>query len=154
MNFEIKQKLIESQNVMYISKSLPHEKLHEVGIYFDKVMQYIISNGGEITGSFLRYVDNSTMQLMNLEICIAVKSFLPENDEIKSKTIEETNEIMACGILKGSYSGLGEFYKQMDDFIRAQGKTYADGAMWEIYLNNPANVPEDELLTEILIPVK
>lgn len=56
---------------------------------------------------------------------------------------------------KGSYSGLNDVYKFIYiDWLPQSGYTIRNSTPFEKYLNNPAKVPENEILTEIYIPIK
>jgi len=66
-------------------------------------------------------------------------------------THELPSGLVATVTHKGSYDGLKETYTQIFDWFTAFGHTYA-GPSREIYLNSPAEVPDDELLTRIEFP--
>ncbi|MGH8372494.1 MAG: SRPBCC family protein [Gammaproteobacteria bacterium] len=53
----------------------------------------------------------------------------------------------------GPYSGTGQVYKQITTWLAANGLT-ATGLIWEQYLNDPANTPDNKLVTKIYTPVK
>ncbi|HET7396692.1 MAG TPA: GyrI-like domain-containing protein [Gammaproteobacteria bacterium] len=53
----------------------------------------------------------------------------------------------------GPYSGTGEVYNQITVWLAANGLT-ATGLTWEQYLNDPANTPDDKLVTRIYTPVR
>lgn len=53
---------------------------------------------------------------------------------------------------KGSYADMGESYATVVTWISEHGHTIA-GPAREVYLNSPADVSEDELLTEIHFPI-
>lgn len=52
------------------------------------------------------------------------------------------------GTHRGSYAGLQEAYGRMAAFVKAKGADFI-APTWEIYLNSPDQVPEDQLLTEL-----
>ena len=49
--------------------------------------------------------------------------------------------------LRGSYTGLRPAYEEMMTHMEAEGLPYAPPT-WEIYMNDPHVVPEDQLVTE------
>ncbi|NLD57609.1 MAG: MerR family transcriptional regulator, partial [Methanomicrobiales archaeon] len=55
-------------------------------------------------------------------------------------------------IHKGSYSGLHEAWSRIGAYAE-QREFVLTGSHQEVYLNDPSMVPEDELLTELQIPV-
>ncbi len=52
------------------------------------------------------------------------------------------------GTHRGPYAGIRESYSDMRTFVAAQGGQWK-APTWEIYLNSPDQVPENELLTEL-----
>ncbi|MEQ8819476.1 MAG: GyrI-like domain-containing protein [Sumerlaeia bacterium] len=55
---------------------------------------------------------------------------------------------------RGSYQGLGPAWHQIySQWLPASGERHAGTAPVEVYLNAPDQVPEDQLLTEIQIPL-
>jgi effector-binding domain-containing protein len=54
---------------------------------------------------------------------------------------------------QGSYRSLGETQSKIVAYLAAHG-IERNGDMWESYVNDPAVVPESELLTEIYYPVR
>lgn len=55
--------------------------------------------------------------------------------------------------LKGSYSQLPEASGRVMQMVKDQNITVRDGFYIENYVNNPMTTPEDQLITEILVPV-
>ncbi|GKY87864.1 GyrI-like domain-containing protein [Sinisalibacter aestuarii] len=53
---------------------------------------------------------------------------------------------VAHGMHRGSYAGLQAAYGEMAAFVQAQGVDFAPPT-WEVYLNSPDEVPEEQLLT-------
>jgi effector-binding domain-containing protein len=59
----------------------------------------------------------------------------------------------AHAVHKGAYSKLNESYTALAKWVEDNGKQIAS-APYEIYLNEPGKVPEEELVTEIYFPIK
>ncbi len=58
----------------------------------------------------------------------------------------------ASVIHKGSYENMGESYATVVAWINERGHDIV-GPSREVYFNSPAEVPEAELITEILFPI-
>lgn len=58
----------------------------------------------------------------------------------------------ASAVHKGDYSRLHETYMQIAEWIERQGYTIADPP-YEVYLNDPHEVPAEELRTEVYFPI-
>ena len=59
---------------------------------------------------------------------------------------------MATAVHKGPYEASESTYDELFAWIEAHGKTIT-GPIREVYLNDPAEVGEEETLTEIYVPV-
>ena len=56
---------------------------------------------------------------------------------------------------KGPYAGLEAAYSYLyGTWLAQSGREPADAPVYEVYLNGPSDVPPDELLTEIVVPLK
>ena len=53
----------------------------------------------------------------------------------------------------GPYTGLPETYKIIDAFTAAH-RLVANGRSWEVFVSDPGNTAEEELITEVYFPVK
>ena len=54
---------------------------------------------------------------------------------------------------RGAYEELGVAYHSVFAWMQERGHDQS-AAMREIYLNDPANTPVDQLLTEVIVPIK
>jgi AraC family transcriptional regulator len=79
-----------------------------------------------------------------------------EDAPIPSGLVEERvpGGRFACFVHRGSYETLPNSWAHVQRELIAGGHRRRAGASCEIYLNNPAQVPPDQLLTEICIPVE
>ncbi len=68
------------------------------------------------------------------------------------KAIELAAETTASVVHRGSYDDMGKSYASAASWIHEHGHRIV-GPTREIYLNSPAEVAEDELLTEIQFPI-
>ncbi len=53
----------------------------------------------------------------------------------------------------GTYEDLANTYEKVDAFIVAH-QLERNGRPWDVFVSDPGNVPEDELVTEVFYPVK
>jgi len=60
----------------------------------------------------------------------------------------------ATGVHEGHYRTLGDTYKAIMDWIGEQGRKVASRPSYEIYLNTPMNTREEDLRTEVRVPVE
>lgn len=153
MSCQATTRKFEDISVVYLPVSFTMEESDIIGTSFDKAATYAMKSGAEIIGSFLLYGE-CTEEVMNGDCCIAVKTPLPEGDGVRSKTVPGGEFLAAQAVHKGSYEGIGNTWGLLMEWIDQQGYTFSGLPMREIYLNSPAQVPERELLTEIVVPVQ
>jgi AraC family transcriptional regulator len=60
---------------------------------------------------------------------------------------------MARNIYMGAYPGIGDAYKQIFAWLAANGKRVA-GPMREVYVNDPGDTPQEDLITWIYAPIE
>lgn len=75
---------------------------------------------------------------------------VPEGSAVKIKQTYAGPALKA--VHTGSYSGMTRTYEQLFAYAAAHGYEQA-GPPWDRYVSDPADTPEDELVTEIYLPV-
>ncbi|MGF1508936.1 MAG: GyrI-like domain-containing protein [Myxococcota bacterium] len=88
---------------------------------------------------------------IRIEACIGVTSPHPMLHHATVVTLPAVN--VAWLLHRGSYDTLGLAYHALDAWSQERGHTRA-GPMREIYLNDPSDVSQGELLTEVLLPLE
>jgi DNA gyrase inhibitor GyrI len=78
---------------------------------------------------------------------------LPEGAGVRQEVFDPGK--VAVFVYRGPYSGLGEAWgNAMGKWFPASGLTMRKGPWFEVYVDNPQEVAEDELRTEICVPVE
>lgn len=149
---KLEKKNIESQKVGYI-KHIGNVK--DMGMIMDKLMTWVNKNNITVVGvPFTIYYTDPRMvnpDEMVYDMLIPISNDIEGDEEVKIKTIPPCTVIST--VHKGPYTTLPEAYKAIWDYI-LENKYEMSGMPLERYLNNPQDVPEDELLTEIQFPIK
>lgn len=124
------------------------------------VCQYAVKMGAEINGmpTFVCH-ERSAEEVMkadsegtaDVEVAVPVSKEVAETDEIKYYTLPGGK--MAKIIHKGPYEDCGPTYEKLFEWIAENGKTIT-GPTREIYLNDPREIPKEEILTEIYAPIE
>lgn len=92
----------------------------------------------------------------------STEDFDPEETDLEvgfpvSPAGDHTNMVnggtCASGVHKGDYSRLHETCGQIAEWIEKQGYTIS-GPPYEVYLDDPREVPAEELRTEVYFPIK
>jgi effector-binding domain-containing protein len=87
----------------------------------------------------------------NIEIAFPIKNDIMGTDEILC--YELPGGTMAKIIHKGPYEKCNSTYEKLFEWID-KNKKIISGSLREVYLNDPSQVSEDEILTEIYAPIK
>ncbi len=121
------------------------------GRIFTDIGMYIGELGEEPADApFIAYY-NLDMDDLDLEIGFPVSKTLKGKGNILSGSIPEGNQV-SC-MHKGPYLATEPVYNAMIEWINKNGYV-PTGAAYEFYYNSPTDVPESELLTKIVFPLK
>lgn len=146
--------LIEAteQPVLSIRKTTSMANLQqELGNAFMAVMQHLGALGEEPAGPVFAAYYNMDMQALDVEMGVLVTKPVAGKGEIQSGTVPAGKQV-SC-IHKGAYTQMEPVYKAMNDWMTAKGLV-PTGVVYEFYMNSPMEVPESELLTKVVFPVK
>jgi len=150
MNFEEKE--IETQKVAIMKNK---GKVNEARRVIGDLVEWVLKNNLQLEGSpFAIYYTNPTkipFDEMFYEVGIPFVGNPNQDNEIEIRYVPEHYVIST--IHNGKYSLLVETHMKIWNYI-FKNDYEVDGFPKEIYLNNPDNVYEEELLTEIQIPIK
>lgn len=122
-----------------------------IGDSYGKIMSYLTGQGVEPRFAPYTAYYNLDMEDLDVEMGFPLANSLPGTDEIKAGQIPP-GRIVSC-TYKGPYSQMEEPYNQIMKWIEDNGEQ-PTGVYYEYYYNSPADVPESELLTRIVIPLK
>ncbi len=93
---------------------------------------------------------NMDMQDLDVEIGIPVAAPIAGHGGIQAGSIPAGRRVFC--IYRGPYTGMEPIYAEMGAYIEKNGLK-PSGPVYECYLNGPT-VPEEEFLTQILMPVE
>ena len=175
---QIEQVLVNQENTMDLLTmrlSTPTEKpipsfrvlsKREHGIYgktIGKLIQEIMTeinspenrrNFVKITGPIMFLSHDAGFKETNADIEVAIP--ITGRIAIEDTTVELKN-LPACSavsiLFTGPYDNVGQGYQALFQYIEEKGYTMV-GPTREVYLNHPGQVSNDELLTEIQIPIQ
>ncbi|HSV32059.1 MAG TPA: GyrI-like domain-containing protein [Atribacteraceae bacterium] len=148
--FEVRDQ--KAQPVLSIRKKTTVEKLPDlIGESYTKIMDYMNELGEQPAGVPFTAYYSLDMHDLDVEMGFPVTRPLPEKDEIKAG--ETPAGKIVSTMYKGPYAGMEEPYTEMAKWINDNGYK-STGVYYEYYYNSPADVPESDLLTKIVMPVK
>ena len=125
----------------------------DMGKAYEALWQYMEKSGAQCAGEcFALYHDEDfNPEHIDVECGFSVVDLMPGTDKIKGRTVE--GGLMAYALHKGPYDQLEGVYPAIMKWVEANGYALLP-KMRELYLNNPCEVPPEELMTEVLWPVK
>ena len=149
---EVKVKMVEGFHVAFIKEVGDYNK---VGSVIEELYIWLGEREAKIAGHCfgMYYQDDPEkipVESLRWEICIPIEAELEGDERVGIKDIPETE--VAYLIHKGSYETVGQDWKKLYEWI-FRNNYIPTGPGKGIYLNNPKEVPEDSLLTEIQVPV-
>jgi len=95
--------------------------------------------------------DPDQFEKITIHACIGIEAPFPDLETASMETLR--GGTMAWLTHKGAYEELGLAYHALAAWAQERGHEQSS-AMREIYLNDPTDTPVDELITEVLLPLK
>jgi effector-binding domain-containing protein len=117
---------------------------------FPRIYQAVVSAGVEPAGMPLAVYFEMGPEETTFECAIPVPSPFPASGEVQPSSVGGGE--VAVTVHVGPYDTIGQTWEALMSWLGGQGKT-ATGHGWESYLNEPGQVPDAELRTELCIPV-
>ncbi|MCL1935619.1 MAG: GyrI-like domain-containing protein [Defluviitaleaceae bacterium] len=170
MEFKIETRKLPAKKVIYMPVTLSHEEMRDTGRYFMKLGIHAFTYGIKATGVSFIIFTGETKDSVDLEICFEVEEFPEEGNklevdglddyvpkmagEIQQKELEQVEKKYAVGYHKGSRKEMPKVYTEMGAWFKENGLERSGEPLVEVYLNNSHQVPEKELLTELMWPIK
>jgi effector-binding domain-containing protein len=146
-------KIIETQETpyLYVERSCamtPDEIGPAKGSAMQEVWTFMERHGVAPAGGALAvYYDYSPDQMtFRAGFIIARDGMAAADGTVKAAVTPAGRTVF--GTHRGSYSGLRGIYGEMFNFVKAQGVDFS-APTWEVYLNSPEEVAEDQLITEL-----
>ncbi|MEA4926736.1 MAG: GyrI-like domain-containing protein [Syntrophomonadaceae bacterium] len=122
-----------------------------LGQTYDAIYQYMQEIGERpIEAAYAAY-HNMDMSDLEVEIGFVAAKPLPGRGKIIGSEIPGGKR--ASVMYKGPYNQMESVYQAFNDWMAANHHT-PTGVVYELYYNDPSQVPESELLTRIVFPLK
>ncbi len=148
---EIKEKKLGKRQVAYIAYKGPYE---EIPVLMGEVVGFIMAKGLQMMGPTYGIYFNSPQEVsveeLKYEIGMPFEGEAEEEGRVKIKKVPE--QLVLSSIHKGPYSECGMVLGKIAQYAYKNGYEII-GPPMEIYLSDPNETPENELLTEISFPV-
>ena len=118
-----------------------------------KVLVFLTQQGVEIAGApYLAYSNgNDDFIQFDVELGIPVSEEVAVSGEFFLSKTCEGKAVTATH--KGAYKDVEAAYVALMGYM-AENKLESTGVYYDYYLNDPADTPESELLTQVVFPIK
>lgn len=147
----IKEKVFKEIQVAYIECKGSYLKIpdyiQEVGMW---VMDKELEMTGMVYGTYYNSPDDVPEEELVYEIGFSVAGDVKEEGKVKVKTIPEHTVLAA--LHEGPYTEVGPVIHAVAQYAIENGYDIV-GPITEVYLNDPNEVDESKLLTEVQFPV-
>lgn len=122
-----------------------------LGNAYRAIIEYLEEIGEKPSDVAFAAYYNMDMDDLDVEMGFPVSRQLSGKGEIKAGQIPAGKQV-SC-LYKGPYAKMEPTYEAMMQWIKENGYTPL-GNCYEFYYNSPVDVPESDLLTKIVFPVK
>ena len=140
------------QPVLYVrARSRVEDMPQLIGETYSRIGSYLQSLGEAAAGEPYTAYHSLDMQDLDVEIGFPTARPLPGKGGIRSGEIPAGRAV--SHLYKGNSAGMEPVYNDIFAWLAKQGEE-PTGVYYEYYLNSPAEVPESELLTRMVIPLK
>ncbi|UCF30019.1 MAG: GyrI-like domain-containing protein [bacterium] len=140
--------------VACVSYSGPYE---DIGRVLMDLFRWVLVNGGKVVSYpmvlFPPDDQGDPQEGVSFDACIPVQPDSPITGDAHVKITEIQAVTVAFTRHHGSFSTVGETYERIHAWIRDNGYRVA-GRSRELYLTNPLEHSEEDLRTEIQIPIE
>ena len=147
---------VEETPYLYVERSTSHDP-GEIGpamaSAFGEVWEFMQSAGIAPTGGALSVYYGYDPERMDFRTGFSIaKDDMGRASGTVKADVTPAGRVVH-GTHKGPYSGIRDSYGEMHAFVQAEGVEWT-APTWEVYLNSPDQVPEEELLTELYQAIK
>jgi AraC family transcriptional regulator len=147
--YEIQAKTAEKMTIAYLEHVGPYDQM---GDLFARLGEYAAGKqlGGNVVGIYYDDPENVPAASLRSEIGIVVPEGFEPDSGYKFKELPAQK--VAYAVLKGPYAEIANEHPYIYKWIEEKGHKPA-GPTREIYLKAGPDVPPDQLITEVQIPI-
>lgn len=152
MDFEIGEKDVPQQLCLTRRVSVTMDTIGKgLNAGLRTLTQHASATGAETVGPPMVFSPDFGKEEFDLVICMPVAAGAAAGEGVALEEIAGAHVVFATH--KGPYTGVPDAYTALFKWVEQNGRTPA-GPAREVYLNDPQDVPESELLVEVAIPLQ
>jgi AraC family transcriptional regulator len=149
-SYEIRVKNADAMTLVYLDYTGPYDRMGDV---FTQVGEYAAKKGltGDMVGLYFDDPTQVSAERLRARVGIAVPQGTVPDSGFGVEEIPAQEVVYA--ILKGPYDEVAKEYPVMMQWAKEKGYQVS-GPLTEIYLEAGPDVPPEQLVTEVRIPIK
>jgi len=152
MSYQCNVKEQSCQPTLAIRTRTSVEDLSQVlGQAYGSVAQYVGEQGGQFAGPPYVAYYNDDMEDLDIEIGFPVARELPGRGEIQAGEIPGGRAAICIHV--GPYGKIDRAYEALSQWME-ESDLKPTGVAYEFYLNDPEETPPEQLMTQIVFPLK
>lgn len=152
MDFQCEIKKQDAQPTLSIRARTPIDGLPKLlGESYSKIVGYLAELDEEPAGAPFAAYFNMDMQDLDVEIGFPVSRLLTGKGDIQASEVPGGK--LGVAMHTGRYGDIAPAYDVLTQFVKEQGHE-PTGVSYEFYLNDPEETPQEQLLTQIVFPLK
>lgn len=143
---------VEERATVSIRDTTPVNKLPEVmGVLFGQIMSFVARKRIHVDGPPFALYHTMDVENVDVEVGVPVAQEVHGHGRIRPGVLPAGRVVTATHL--GPYETIEETYNRLMEFIKEHGFE-AETFMYEFYLNDPEEVPPEEIKTEVFVPIK
>jgi effector-binding domain-containing protein len=151
MTYQCELKETTSQPVLSVRTRTSIQELPNVmAQVYPAISQYLEEQGEQPAGAPFAAYYNMDVQDLDVEIGIPVAEALAPTADFQASVIPGGRA--ATCIHVGPYSAISQAYEALEKWVQENGYQ-TSGTAYEMYIDDPGMVPEEELRTLVLFPL-
>jgi effector-binding domain-containing protein len=152
MAFQNEIKTQDPQPTLSIRSRTPIQGLPRLlGESYGKIAGYLAKLGEEPAGAPFAAYHNMDMHDLDVEIGFSVAQPIQGKGEIQASQVPGGK--LGYALHTGRYGDIAPAYDALTQFVKELGYE-PTGVSYEFYLNDPEETPQEQLLTQIVFPLK
>jgi effector-binding domain-containing protein len=149
---------VESRTIAYVTGSAEgttEDIANALAGAYGRVVAFVATNGLQLTGQPVAITNYRDERGWGFDAGLPVSS--PLERGVGTDSAVRMGETYGGPVVKavhvGPYEGLQQTSNQVEAFITVH-HLERNGRPWDVFISDPANTPEDQLITEVYYPVK
>lgn len=152
MSYKCEIKERSAQPTLVVRTRTPVQNISQVlGQAYGTVMKYLGELCEQPVGPPYVAYFNMDMQNLDIEAGFPVARQLPGKDSVTASQMPG-GKMVAC-LYTGPYNEIKAGYEALTQWTQEHG-FYTLGTAYEVYLNDPAKTPPQQLMTQIMMPLE